>query len=765
MLEEIRFIQNIGRFETAKNNNATFKQCTLMFGENGWGKSTLADIFRSLTTTNPAILVGRKTLTATVASKAVLRFGTATANFTDGTWTGPQPRIVIYDTTFINDNVYSGDTVSAEHLKRQFGLVVGEKGVQLVRRLVELDGENRDNNNAIATAQAEINGIHRSVASAGMTIDAFLALPARPDIDQAITSLNTTLDTLRRGKELKAATEPSLLPIPTDTPSLRDLLGQTVDGIAEAAAARLRAHIAAHEGKPDKAGTVHESWLQSGHHFVKMDNCPFCGQKLIDRTLIDVYKDYFSDAYKTLAASIKKTRDTFARYNSGEFKAIIAATHTSNTANIKFWQEAAKFTPPQLPDTNSIIADIENAASDLDKVFLGKQTNLVQSLTDATTQAALAKWDTARSKITAFNQALSAFQTSIKTLKDSIDLSKLPQMEKDAGVLQAIKRRHQTDVTDVVAKLDALKRKKEAIAAEKDRVRTALNDHGRSITDDIGKAINAYLSRLAAGFKIDYKEPDYRSKEPTATYNILINDVPVSPRVENIDKPSFRNTLSAGDKSILAFALFLAKLNIDPRLNETIVVLDDPFTSLDNSRRQFIAIEIKKLCGRAKQVIVMSHEKNFLRLLWDKIDHATISSVALQTGAPGMATFVPYDIAASTQPRHITERMQIEEFIEGEGNHNPQYIRTRLRTVCEDFYRKGDPGLFGEAASLEVIIRRLEEAGADHPYKSALEDLRDINEYSRGDNHAAVGGNPAEETTTDELKEFCRRVLALTRGM
>ncbi len=60
MLKEVKFIQNIGRFETAKpTHDATFGPCTLVFGENGWGKSTLADILRSLTTNNPSILAGR----------------------------------------------------------------------------------------------------------------------------------------------------------------------------------------------------------------------------------------------------------------------------------------------------------------------------------------------------------------------------------------------------------------------------------------------------------------------------------------------------------------------------------------------------------------------------------------------------------------------------------------------------------------------------------------------------------------------------------
>ena len=161
----------------------------------------------------------------------------------------------------------------------------------------------------------------------------------------------------------------------------------------------------------------------------------------------------------------------------------------------------------------------------------------------------------------------------------------------------------------------------------------------------------------------------------------------------------------------------------------------------------------------------MSHEKYFLRLLWEKIDQRTIKCIAIQTGgAPGMTTIAPYNIESETSPRHITERMKIEEFVEGE-HHEPGYIRTRLRTVCEDFYRRGDPGLFGEAASLEKIIRILEGAPEDHPYKGAIEDLSDINAYSRGEHHAKVEDDPSGELSEEELKGFCRRVLELTRGM
>lgn len=108
--------------------------------------------------------------------------------------------------------------------------------------------------------------------------------------------------------------------------------------------------------------------------------------------------------------------------------------------------------------------------------------------------------------------------------------------------------------------------------------------------------------------------------------------------------------------------------------------------------------------------------------------------------------------------------MKIEEFIEGEP-HELSYIRSRLRTVCEDFYRKGDPGLFGEAATLDQIIRALDDAPAEHPFKGALEGLKDINSYSRVETHAEIEGDPYGDTNPDELKGFCELVLDLTRGM
>jgi len=767
MLQEFKYVQNIGRFQEAKPvSHAIFGRCTLIFGENGWGKSTLADILRSLTMGMPEIIIGRKTLAGGQEQKAILQIDGKKVCFDNGTWIGLKPKIAIFDSTFINDNVFSGDVVTNEHLKKQYGLVVGEEGVSLVRQIVDLDNENTENNTTIRNADNELKAVIRSILEPLiMPVDDFMALEEQANLDEAINQKQTEVQRAQKTKELKAAAEPKLFPVPTESEKFQQILERSIDEIAENALEAVRTHVANHSCESEGHMT-HESWLEVGTAFPETKGCPYCGQPLQDKTLVDAYKKFFSESYKKLSEDARKARQTFAKYKTGDFRKILDELNAQNLRQYEYWKEAAELEAPDISNLPEIIKQMEQAATQVDALFQEKQSDLTDALPSERFLKALGTWENGRVQIQQVNEKFSVFLAQVKTLKDSLDLSQLPKLEAELKQLRLCKRRYDTDMVEVVDRLQKCNARKGEIKKQKEKLRSALTEHGKSITASLGATINAYLKRLNAGFRIDYKEPNYRSKEPAANYQILINDIPVSPNAsaDAVDQPSFRNTLSAGDKSTLALALFLARINADQHLSETIAVLDDPFTSLDNFRRQFTAIEIRKLCAQAKQTIVLSHDKGFLRLLWDKIDRSIIKSIALQTGAPGITTIAPLDIEEATQPRHVTERMKIEEFIEGEM-HEPSYIRTRLRTVCEDFYRKGDPGLFGEAANLEEIIRKLGVAPDDYPYKGAVEDLRDINEYSRSDNHAEILDNTSEETSDEELKGFCQKVLGLTRGM
>ena len=501
--------------------------------------------------------------------------------------------------------------------------------------------------------------------------------------------------------------------------------------------------------------------------FGHTDDCPFCGQPLTDRSLVDAYSGFFSEAYKELSSSIQEAQNTLARYSNADYRQAVLRLAEQNVGHFRYWNEVGKLAPPEIGDIDGLIASIHEAAVRLVALFAKKQANLTEAVFGTEVDDVLAAWEKGRDEFLAVNQKIEAFLSAVKDIKDSIDPTALSDLEKELKILRAIKRRYEPGIVELVARLNEHKSNSKEIAQEKAKIRNLLDSYERTVTAELGDTINAYLQALGAGFRIDYQKPSYRGgREPIASYKILIKGVPISPdnATSELDKPSIRNTLSGGDKSTLALAFFLAKVNADPELADTIIVLDDPFTSLDEFRRRFTAIEIKKLCGKALQTIVLSHEKYFLRHLWDKIDHSLISSLALQTGAPGITTIAPYDIEKETRPRSVSEKEKIHEFIQGES-HDVSYIRTRLRTVCEHFYRSGDPSLFPSTATLEQIIRILEDAPAEHPYKGALEVLRDINEYSRSDSHAAVSEDSSDDTSIEELKAWCQRVLDLTKGL
>ncbi|MCX5825321.1 MAG: hypothetical protein NTY86_17960, partial [Deltaproteobacteria bacterium] len=65
MLEKIISIRNIGRFvNCSPKGDSTFRRLTLIFAENGVGKTTLCSILRSLQTGQCEFISERKTIGA-----------------------------------------------------------------------------------------------------------------------------------------------------------------------------------------------------------------------------------------------------------------------------------------------------------------------------------------------------------------------------------------------------------------------------------------------------------------------------------------------------------------------------------------------------------------------------------------------------------------------------------------------------------------------------------------------------------------------------
>lgn len=138
--------------------------------------------------------------------------------------------------------------------------------------------------------------------------------------------------------------------------------------------------------------------------------------------------------------------------------------------------------------------------------------------------------------------------------------------------------------------------------------------------------INDFLAQMGSNFKVVEFNPkkNMTLKQPYfCDYHFKFQDALVLPTnkqnsssPEPEDKPHFKNTLSESDRRSLAFAFFLSKLHNEPDLDQRIIVLDDPFSSFDENRKQKttqLLRNIKSIDGKKpRQVIILTHEASFL---------------------------------------------------------------------------------------------------------------------------------------------------------
>ena len=118
------------------------------------------------------------------------------------------------------------------------------------------------------------------------------------------------------------------------------------------------------------------------------------------------------------------------------------------------------------------------------------------------------------------------------------------------------------------------------------------------------------------------------------------------------DRPSFRNTLSSGDRSTLALAFFLAELEQDAARTGKVVVFDDPFTSLDSFRRNHTIHQIYKCGQTCAQVVLLSHDSGFLKLLWDRVLVADMKTLQFARVGEENTTIAEWNIEKAVQARY-----------------------------------------------------------------------------------------------------------------
>lgn len=760
MLTKIITIENIGRFKNASaTNDSQLKKHTTIVGANGYGKTTLCAILRSLQTGSPDHITGRKTVGAAKGPAVNLLLASGNSKFDGSKWTTTMPAMAIFDGVFIADNVHSGEVVDTEHKRNLYRVIIGSQGVSWAHDDARLAGESR-------TKTTDITNSTRSLQPhipEGMKVEQFTALAADPDVDAKITEQERIVDAVRQAGQLKTRAALSEISLPSIPAGLENLLGRTLEGIATDAEHQIGRHLAAH-GMEEEGAT----WIADGLPHAG-ETCPFCGQGVKDLPLVAAYRAVFSDGYDRLKSDLEDMRSSVASsFGEGAVGRLKTLAEQNRTA-VEYWARYCTLDKAELDLSDAVAPALDAIGQAMIALLDQKIQRPLEALTlsDVFRSTTTATYADADKAVAITNEKVRAANSVIASRKLQADTTDLKKAEAELDRRKAIKARHKSEVDALCGSHAKHVADKEAIEKQKADIRTKLDAHTKRVVKPYEDLINQYLDDFNAGFRIAETKHSYAGGVATSSYQLVIEKhrIDLGDGRTPLQMPSFKNTLSAGDRTTLALAFFLANLSQDAQLKDKVVVFDDPFNSQDAFRRLHTIHEIMKVAGGCAQVIVLSHDATFLKQVWDKAPPADRTSLQIcDVGALG-SRIMPIDLAKACQGRTAEDLDDLVTYVDTGAGKRIDIIR-KMRTVLETYCRTTYPGSFLNDDNLGDILGKIRSSGTAHPAAPLYDRLSQINDYTVQYHH----GEDVTDATPDqidprELAGYARRTLKIANAL
>jgi wobble nucleotide-excising tRNase len=331
MIEKIISIKNVGRFEDYScSGDVTFRRLTLLYAENGQGKTTLVAVLRSLSTGEGDYIQERCTLGSTGLPTVSILLDGKPVSFADGAWSGMPPQTEVFDPRFVAENVHAGPQVEHEHKKNLYKFVVGEQGVLLVHKLEKLDDKIRETTSAIKTSEGEV----RKHIKGSISVDNFAELGPLDGIDALISGAEKEIVTVKKGDAIKSREAlAEIQPSDLHVKEMTDLLSVSLEDVSAESEELVRKHVAEHMGE---AG---ESWISDGMAYLADERCPFCAQDVKDLPLVAAYRAHFSEQYVALKTRISDAQATLDGTLFQDTLLSLQGSIASNVSLSEFWKD------------------------------------------------------------------------------------------------------------------------------------------------------------------------------------------------------------------------------------------------------------------------------------------------------------------------------------------------------------------------------------------------------------------------------------------
>lgn len=790
-IKKLSKLENVGKFSNFKHNqdfrygSGKSQNCNIVFGFNGSGKTTLSNVVslfskNSFLTEEEKKIIYDEIKNSDDSTIELELQGNSKAKYPSN---NPHNKdFYVFNSNFVSSHVFDGKKGRIKKFSNVRGEIGSDETRAINKKIEELTNEKDalEMENALLDKRYEEIKKRRS-ASFNQTFLRGKLIPKQINeailpsddvgiLESRITELTSDYKLSNKQEELNKDTQElqnsNFSLIVLDFQKAEELLSKNIQQLSKDILEKKIKEIQS-LFLEDKYKQSVERWFRFGKEILEKTNekdeknCPICDTDIsvnIESILAN-FEGYFNSDYESFLSEISNFSEKISSLivTIEENEKVVESVLRIKLKYNNLFNELAV-------DTINF-SDAKLCLDDLKKIFKLKNDNI---------QITLAKPNKIEEIINLLNSEIQKLSISRQEILKILQSKKLnpetiEREIKDAYKNIIIAEFDQIDESGVLKKY-----KDNAVRAsfiEKDRTEGLPFWRNKLIEELVkikaeSKSISGYLSKMGMdNFEIDINEnnPDQ---------NIVVRY-----KNSNAEKNHLRNCLSEGEKTALAFAYFLSKFDNEvekDRIKESVVLIDDPISSLDENRLYTTAHLIQSKFEEVKQLIVLSH--NFLFLKFFNSFYKSGEGANCLFLSDEEISLLPEELKNFETPyfymlRHILD--YLDESRQSELYHDAKkYLPNFIRRVLETFLsfkfskilaktvRSRSPGLIEFNSSIDDTDMH------DDDKKELKEKISEINGIADAHSHGNV--HHTQECfyiSKDDLKVLAKNAIYIIEKM
>ena len=768
MLKKIIKIENIKQWQHKGGLNQSFVKLNLIYGRNGSGKSTLCKLFEAINNNDKAAIESQRPVEK--SGKQELKF-LMDAQMVNLDSLECVEKFQIFNQAFIDNNLYISKGTDKSQLVNYYEFSLGMVSVANEKEIERLKSENDSLTTKITPLSNKITG-----QFSDKTIAKIKSIKVARNGSSELENFQEQLQDIKSIEHFRKRRKLSSLSI--DKPELKsDVFITTIENLSKESEEKVSKHIELNLKEQDSY------WLETGKNLVTdSGNCPFCAQPLSSSPIFHLYQEFMNEAYLNASNDFELAGDKFeltVRDVGVKLEELKEQVKTNNDI-IREWSD--RIDSIELNhDFKELVRLSEDLVFECTDLLNFKKKDLLATI-DLTKFNGLFNEIFSKIDFAEYNQSITLFNKSIDDFLNGLGTETSKSIQTKIDNIQEALLRYGDEVTNDLTDLKVLEDNKKANTKTIKNLREKIDkDQEESIGNHKG-AINALLKSFHSMVRLSELKKDNKGGKGASRVTYAITFINNELSILSDNEHIFEHILSLGDRSALALAFFLSRFSKE-KDDKSIIVLDDPMSSLDSYRRDATIIEIGKLINNNYQVFVFSHDPFFLS---DIYKHSILSKYTNCFEIE--ASYKDVDPLDVNSAQYITSRLvdrenydshvihsyhkeynKLFDFVAGGNEEQKVEIARSIRPILEAYLRFLYPKQFVKGFWLgEMITKIREETNESSPYfdkHNRFSSIERINEFSKDYHHANGFDTKIQDLDYQTVKSYAKETLCFITGV